>query len=166
MASGSLTEPDQRYDIALAVLERLAAESESEPRLDRALRVICDAVRAPLAKVLELEPAADVLRVRAGIGWREGVAGHAIVPAGRSSSAGYALAQERAVIFEDIQRTRRFTDATLLRSHNVTSGIAVRLVREGRAFGVLSIHELRARQFTSHDVQFLEIAATLVAKLM
>jgi GAF domain-containing protein len=167
MATRAPSGAEQRYTAALDDLRRLVAANDAGgKRLDRALRLVCDVFGMPLAKVLEWEPAADRLRVRAGIGWRDGVAGHVTIPAGLSSSAGYALAQERAVIFEDIQRTKRFTDAVFLRSHNVVSGIAVRMSRGGRVLGVLSVHQMHAREFTSREIAFLEAAAVLVAELM
>lgn len=152
---------------ALAELRLLReAHGIGAARLESALSIICRTLNAPLAKILQLNESGNLFVVRAGIGWREGVVGHATVPASDKSTAGYALRHRRAVIFDDIQRTRRFTDTTLLRSHDVTSSLAIRLTREERAVGVLSVHEHRSRRFTAGDVLFIEEAAHIVADLM
>ena len=158
---------DRRYADALGDLCELVppAESGSVP-LDSALAIIVRALGTPLAKILELDASRGLLVVRAGVGWREGVTGSVTVPVGFTSSAGYALAQDSVVIFEDIQRTRRFTDATLLRSHDVTSSLAVRIADERGVLGVLSVHERRPRRFSAGEVAFIEAAAALVAALM
>ncbi len=135
-------------------------------RLDRALALICDALGAPLGKILELDQSGSSFVVRAGIGWRDGVAGHATVSAAVTSTAGYALAQPQAVIFDDVQRTSRFTDAALLRSHDVIGSLAVRIKGRERPRGVLSMHDHGRRKFTAQDAAFLEAAALLVLELM
>ncbi len=158
---------DAGHAEALARLRALCATQDADStRLEQALRVVAGALGTPFAKILELEKSGELLVVSAGIGWRKGVAGYATVPAATSSSAGYVLRQQRAVIFDDIQRTRRFTDATLLRSHNVTSSLAVRIAGQDRVLGVLSVHEQAPRRFTSHEASFLEEAATILADLM
>ena len=98
-----------------------------------------------------------------GASEREAIVGGTTVPATNRSAAGYALGCRGSVIFDDVQRTRRFTDATLLRSHDITSSLAVQLVANGRVLGVLSVHAIRPRTFTGRDASFLEEAAPIVA---
>ena len=152
---------------ALAELESLCGLDDSRARrLEKALAIICTTVNAPLAKVLELDESGSDLIVRVGLGWQDGVVGRATVPATSASTAGYALRQRRAVIFNDIQGTSRFTDATLLRSHNVRSSVAVRIMADGGPVGVLSVHELSLRQFSDRDAAFIEQAADMIAQIL
>jgi len=152
---------------ALAELEALRnAPGADNVRLDTALAIVCRTLNAPLGKVLALRDSGDYLLVRSGIGWRDGVVGCMVVPATNASTAGYALRHPRAVIFNDVQGTARFTDATLLHSHDVRSSVAVRLVADGRPIGVLSVHELSLRRFSDRDATFIEQAASIVADLM
>jgi GAF domain-containing protein len=156
-----------RYAAALGELRELVSATESgDTRLDSALKIIGAALETPLAKVLELVASGNHLVVRAGVGWRDGVTGQVTVPVGPTSSAGYALTHDRAVIFDDIQGTRRLTDATLLRSHNVMSSLAVRIADGRGVLGVLSVHERRRRRFSSGEAAFIEAAAAIVAALM
>jgi GAF domain-containing protein len=152
------------HGAALAALRELRP---AERRcLGEALGIICRTLDTPIAKILELSGDGKQLLLRAGIGWNEGIVLGAVVPATNKSTAGYALGFRGSVIFDDVQRTRRFADSTLLRSHKVTSSLAVRLEARMRVIGVLSVHELRPRRFTSREAGFLEEAALTVAELL
>ena len=59
--------------------------------LGAAARLAAEGLGAPLAKVLQYRPGEDTLLVRAGVGWRPGVVGHARLGADLESPAGYAL---------------------------------------------------------------------------
>jgi GAF domain-containing protein len=156
--------PERR---ALAELDSLRDSTLSHAaRLETALVIICKALNVALAKILGLNDSGNELVVRSGVGWRDGVVGYATVPATTTSAGGYALGQRRAVVFNDIQGTARFTDATLLRSHNVRSSIAVRIAVEDRSIGVLSVHELSTREFSDRDAAFIEQAAPIIAQWM
>lgn len=141
-------------------------DRSSASRLQVALAIICKTLNAPLAKLLELSASGNDLVVRSGVGWEDGVVGRTIVPATTASIAGYALRHPQAVIFNDVQGTARFTDSILLRSHNVRSSIAVRIVAQGRPIGVLSVHELTLRRFSDGDAAFIERAAPIIADLL
>ena len=45
--------------------------------LDAAARIAADGLGTPMAKALQHMPGEDALLVRAGVGWRPGVVGHA-----------------------------------------------------------------------------------------
>jgi GAF domain-containing protein len=104
-----------------------------------ALAIICLGLEVPLGKVLELDRDGKLLLVRAGIGWRQGIAGYATVAANTTSIAGYTLRQAGVVVFDDVKETSRFTDAHLLRSHDVRGTLATRISRKGKPWGVLTI---------------------------
>ena len=127
--------------------------------LELALAIVCLGLEVPLGKVLELDHDGKNLLVRAGVGWRQGISGHATVPATTNSIAGYTLGQKGVVIFEDVKETSRFTDAQLLFSHDVRGTLAIRILCKGKPWGVLTIHEQIHRRFTSQEIQFLKDAA-------
>jgi len=134
--------------------------------LEASLAIICEGLRVPMGKVLELDSEGTLLVVRAGIGWRQGVAGHATVPSNTTSIAGYALAQPGVVIFDDVKETSRFTDAHLLRSHNVRSSLAIRISCNGKPWGVLTVHEHRRRRFSPKEIEFFKEAAAELGVLI
>ena len=158
---------DARQSKALDELGRLSTLPQTQRNyLELALAIICLGLKVPLGKVLELDREGKALLVRAGIGWREGVTGYATVLANTTSIAGYTLGQTGVVIFDDVKETSRFTDAHLLRSHDVRATLATRISRNGKPWGVLTLHENRRRQFTSKEIQFLEDAAVELGALI
>ena len=110
-------------------------------------------------KVLELLPSGEALRLRAGVGWKDGLVGRATVPADTQSQAGYTLASREPVIVEDLRRETRFTGPPLLHDHGVVSGLSVIIQGHDRPYGVLGAHTTRRRAFTNDDVRFLQAVA-------
>jgi hypothetical protein len=68
---------------------------ELDALLQEATRLVSDAMNIDLVKVLELLPDRNQMLLRAGIGWRSGVVGHALISAGEGSSAGHAIRTEQ-----------------------------------------------------------------------
>lgn len=134
--------------------------------LELALAAICLGLEVPLGKVLELDGEGKLLLVRAGIGWREGITGHATVLADTTSIAGYTLGQTGIVIFDDVKETSRFTEAHLLRSHDVRSSLATRISCNGKPWGVLTVHEHRRRRFSPKEIEFFKAAAAELGVLI
>jgi len=110
-------------------------------------------------KILELLPSGEALRLRAGVGWQEGLVGRATVPAGTESQAGYTLLSPEPVIVEDLRREGRFTGPPLLHDHGVVSGVSVIIQGPARPYGVLGAHTTSRRAFTKDDVHFLQAVA-------
>jgi len=154
-------------DAALAELATLRHEHWSGlTRLDASLVVVCRALEVPMAKILRLSGSHEFFHIAAGIGWRDGVVGRIQVPATNNSVAGYALRDRRAILVEDIQRTERFSDAGLLLSHGIRSTMAVRIGSDERVLGVLSVHALECRRFSSKDAAFIEAAARIISEMI
>jgi len=152
---------------ALAELRGLATAPDTErDYLELGLEIICLGLEVPLGKVLELNREGKSLFIRAGVGWREGIVGHVAVPASERSIAGYTLEQTGVVIFEDVMETSRFSGAHLLSSQDVRSTLAIRILCQGKPWGVLTIHERIHRRFTSQEIEFLQAAARDVGALI
>src|SRR5579872_7133162 len=113
-------------------------------------------------KVLEYQPEENRLLVRAGVGWHEGVVGHATIGAELSSPAGYALHTGKAVISNDLPTETRFTTPSLLVEHSVRRAMNVILLGEGSPYGVLEVDSESPGTFTEHDIDFLQAVANLV----
>jgi PAS domain S-box-containing protein len=112
-------------------------------------------------KILELHPDGEALTLRAGVGWRDGLVGQAIVEAGRSQ-AGYTLMSSRPVIVENLGAETRFTGPPLLLDHGVVSGVSVAIPGRRGPFGVLAAHTRSPRTFNKDDVNFLEAIAHML----
>src|SRR2546425_5705705 len=86
-----------------------------------------------------------------------------VVPAAPGAHAGYVLRSPGGVVVEDLAAETRFGSAPLLDAHGVVSGLSVIIHGKDRPFGILGAHTARRHAFTSHDVHFLQAAASVLA---
>ena len=126
-----------------------------------ACRLVAEGLGPSLCKILEYLPAEDALLVRAGVGWKEGVVGHAKLESGTGSPAGYALQTGQPVISNKLSEETRFRTPPLILEHGVERAINV-LITNGVPFGVLEADSRRPGAFSEDDVAFLQAAANLV----
>lgn len=115
-------------------------------------------------EILELLPEGSALRLRAGVGWRDGLVGHATVKGGSGSQAGYTLSTGAPVVVEDLNTEKRFSSPPLLVEHGVVSGISVVIPGRERPFGVLGAHTVKRSTFSSEDIHFLEAVAHILSE--
>jgi len=120
-------------------------------------------LEVPLASLLELRPESRTLLLRAGVGWREGAVGRAVVPADADSYAGYVLRSTGQVVVEDLATDARFGDAPLLAPRGVVSSLGVIVPGKERPFGILGAHTLVRREFAIPDAHFLQAVANVLA---
>src|SRR5512135_96143 len=153
-----------RQRAAIAELgQRALAGIDLDRLMDETAAGLAAGLDVEFCKVLELRADGQTLRLRAGVGWREGLVGRAMVGAEPGSQAGYTLRRNGPVIVEDLSTETRFHGPSLLQEHGVVSGMSVIIPGRGRPFGVLGIHTARRRTFTPEDVHFLQSAANVVA---
>ncbi|MBV8914415.1 MAG: GAF domain-containing protein, partial [Acetobacteraceae bacterium] len=117
-----------------------------------------------LATVLRHRPTAADLLVVAGVGWRPGVVGHASLPAGAASPAGYAVETGRPVLSNDLSGERRFEVPELLAEHGAQSALNVVIGPvNGATFGVLEVGSTHRNEFLGDDIAFLQALANVLA---
>ena len=149
---------------ALAELGLLAlGRGALQALLERATVVVADTLDVDLTQAFELDPDKSCLRLRAGVGLRDGLVGTATVKAGRGSTAGFTLARDEPVVVEDLRTERRFR-APFLLEHGAVSGLTVVIHgRDSRGetvpWGVLGAHTYSPRTFTAEDINFLHTVA-------
>ncbi|MBI3989573.1 MAG: GAF domain-containing protein [candidate division NC10 bacterium] len=131
--------------------------------MKEAVALIAQTIDVEYCKVLELLPDGTALRLRAGVGWKEGSVGEATVGAGTDSQAGWTLLSNKPVIVEDLRTETRFSGPPLLINHGVVSGMSVIIRGKERPFGVLGAHTTRRRTFTQDDIHFLQAIANVLA---
>ena len=127
--------------------------------LDGAARIAAEGLGAPLAKVLQYRPGEDTLLVRAGVGWRPGVVGHARLGADLESPAGYALKTGAPVISNHLADERRFRTPALMVEHGARRAVNVVVRGQREPFGVLEADSRDPGQFSGRDVLFMEALA-------
>ena len=131
--------------------------------MDATVEAVANALSVEFCKVLELRPGGDALLLRAGVGWADGLVGHATVDAGLDSQAGYTLISNDPVVVEDLRSETRFTGPPLLLDHGVVSGISVVISGGDTPFGVLGAHTVEKRIFTANEINFLQAVANVLA---
>jgi two-component sensor histidine kinase len=152
----------QRAELAAFGL-RASEGADLDQLLHDAAREAAASLEVSFVKVLEYLPAEKMLLVRAGVGWGEGVVGHARIGADLESPAGYALQTGQPVISNELDREERFRIPELLRVHGVRSAVNVIIRSKQRIFGVLEADSRQSRVFTQDDVKFLQCYATLLS---
>ena len=129
-----------RQQELLAELGVLALQGTSFiEMLNHTARMTAEGLSAEYCKVMEYLPADNRLLVRAGVGWSEGVVGHATVGADLASPAGYALRTGKPVISNHLENEQRFRTPDLLVEHGIRRAMNVILQGDGSPFGVLEV---------------------------
>jgi len=118
------------------------------------------------SKILELLPDGNKLLLRAGIGWKEGLVGSAIIDSKNLSQEGYTLLSQQPVIVEDLYNEKRFKGTPLLLGHGIISGMSVTIPGYKRPFGVLAVHTSTQRKFDMNDGSFLQSVAHMLATVI
>ena len=149
-----------------AVVGRLVAwiaDTTDEAHVfDATVRLVASVVGSSLVKILEYRSGSAELLVRAGVGWQAGIVGIATVPASSASQAGFTLRNGEMIVVDDVARTRRFTDAGILRAHGAVSGFSVPLQIDGATIGVLSVHDTKRRHYSTAELNLASEIATVV----
>lgn len=147
----------------ISELGQQALTSDDLPALlDQAAALLSQTLGVEFSEVFELQPHKNRFFLKAGVGWREGLVGKAMISAGLQSQAGYTLLSSRPIIVEDLRTETRFQGSRLLLDHEVVSGVSVIIQGQERPWGVLGIHSTRARTFTSDDIYFVQSVANIL----
>ncbi len=134
------------------------------PLMDEAVEALGRTLEVEYCKVLELLPDGEGLLLRAGVGWREGMVGHATAGAHLDTQAGYTLVMEEPVVSEDLNSDTRFSGPPLLQGHGVVSGMSTVIRGYAKPYGVLGVHTTRHRKFSTDEVNFLRAVANVLAE--
>lgn len=130
--------------------------------LQRATECCAQGMATDLCKLLEYRSRQNDFIVRAGVGWAEGVVGHAIVGADLASPAGYALKTDTAVISNHLNEESRFRTPLLMAEHGVRRAINVIVQGDGQPFGVLEVDSASPGRFEQDDLAFMQGFAGLL----
>jgi two-component system, sensor histidine kinase and response regulator len=129
---------------------------------DQAVHLVRRTLDVELTAIFEVQSRGDILRLIAGLGWKEGCVGSVDIPAGNQSEAG--INTNKSTLVGDT--TTREGAETLLSDHGVKSGVRVAIRGKSSPFGVLAAYCKQGRTFSQLEVKFLEsIAYTLGAAI-
>ena len=131
--------------------------------LSQAVMLVAQTLEVEYCHVLELQPGGKFLLLRAGVGWKDGYVGRAIIPAVPETESGFTLLAGEPVAFENLPGETRFRGSSLLTDHGVMSGVSVAIAGHGQAFGILGAHTARRRTFSEDEIHFLFSLATVLS---
>ena len=154
-----------RQQEAVAELGRRALTGTAPAALMQyAVETVIAILGADRSAVLEhADPASDQLVMGAQAGWPDIARGEVIGNTDPTLLAGYSLQSADPVVYDDITTETRFRFSPALLASDVTSGITVRIDGDPRPFGILSVHSLQPRRFTTDDAHFLRSVANVLA---
>jgi phosphoserine phosphatase RsbU/P len=157
------TSPEAVFD-KLRDIQSLAdaALSHLDPvsLLDELVKRVKDVLQADTATVLLLDPRGGHLVATAASGLEEEVRQGVRIPVGRGF-AGTVAARREPVIINRVDASNVIN--SILLDTGVRSLIGAPLLAAGEVIGVLHVGTLSEREFTSHDVDLLQLAADRAA---
>jgi two-component system cell cycle sensor histidine kinase/response regulator CckA len=157
----------ERRVLRLEAVARLGQDAISTHDLvelmHKAVQIVSRILNNEFCEVLQLLPSGDSLLLVSGVGWQAGHVGHATVPAGVESQAGYTLQNTEPVIVVDLSTETRFKVPRLLSDHGIVSGMSVIIPSGDRPFGVLGTYTRSQQVFTKDDVTFIQGIANVIA---
>jgi diguanylate cyclase (GGDEF)-like protein/PAS domain S-box-containing protein len=150
---------------AVATLGVAALEgTEVASLMDDAVTLVAETLEVEFCELLELTEDREALILSAGTGWRPGLVRSALMPMGSDFHAGFTWGSRGQVVVEDYAAEKRFRPTTLLREHDVVSGVSVTLGGKRRPFGVLGAHSAAKRSFRRDELDFLQAIANVLAE--
>lgn len=154
----------RQQEAVARLCERALTATDLQKLLDEVAETIARVLNVEMVKILELVPGDAEMLLRAGVGWKPSLIGKAHVTTAPESQSGFALATGEPAIVTGVNDAKRFTDSRLLAEHAVVSGVSARISGpDGRSYGVLGVHDTKARQFSESDISFLVSVANVVA---
>lgn len=148
----------------VAALGSLALLAGDLPKLlVEASQKLAEGLGVDLVEIMELDSDGKTLTLRAGVGWRKNLVGHARIGAGPASQAGLTLLANEPVVSVDLAAERRFVIPDLLYEHGAVSGMTVVIACQPKPFGVLGVFSKRRRDFTDDDINLLRTVANVLA---
>jgi two-component system, sensor histidine kinase PdtaS len=131
--------------------------------LQQAVEEVALAVNAEYVKILEYCPGSKELLIRAGVGWKEGVVGHATLAVHMRSPAGRSYLTNEPTRISDIQQSEEFDRTDIIADHGIISLVNVPIAWDSHIFGVLEIDSRTFTDFLDETIHFLQGFAHLLA---
>lgn len=157
---------NNKKQAVVARVGRLALTGgELKDLFEEAVSLVARTLGVECCEILELDPNADELILKAGIGWigeypvERGKDGSA-----QDSQAWFAIKANAPVVVDDLGTETRFSVSPLLLDQAIVSGLSVIIRGREQTFGVLGAHTKSARTFPPNDINFLQAVANVLAE--
>jgi len=130
--------------------------------MEEVIRVTAEIFSADYCGIMELIPGSKLI-LKAGAGWQETAVGTTTLEINDASHAGYTLQVREPVIVEDLADENRFTPSTLLKTHEIASGMSVIIPGEVAPLGVLAVYTRQLHTYNSDDLNILQSVANVLS---
>lgn len=146
----------------VAELGQRALQMEATANLlDEAVARMAETLDTDFCTVLELLPGGEQLLLRAGVGWKAGVVGHATIKA-QGTMAGYVIHNKQPVVVNDTATETHFMLTPEILGEDVVSAMGSVIPTPDGPYGILCVHSRRRRTFTQDEVNFLRAVANVL----
>jgi CheY-like chemotaxis protein/GAF domain-containing protein len=129
----------------------------------RAAELLARTLRTPFCQISDFESDGPALRLRAGVGWRQGSIGVARIGTESGSYFDSVRAAGGTLVSSDHATDERFRAPDLLANHSVTAGVSVLMGDPNRPVGLLGVYARNRRDFSIDEVGFLVEVADILA---
>lgn len=154
----------RRYQRVLLALGReLVADRGFMGFLQRTCEQIAHATEIERSKIGRYRPREGDLLIEAGVGWKEGVVGHATMSIDVASSAGRTVRTGQITEAPNILRDMEFRPSRLHTEHGIVGLLNVPVIVDGAVWGILEVDSDKPRSFTPDTIALLQGAAQLIA---
>lgn len=151
-----------RQQTAVAELgERALRDPDIEELMQAAVNVVADTLSVDLASLQEFDDSKGVLRVRTVLGYPATDLGYE-VPVTDDTVAGSTFRHNHPIVVADMGRDHRFVLIEPRREQRVVGLISVPIRGQESAVGVLDASIRTPREWSAHDVDFLQAVANVV----
>ncbi|HYG35552.1 MAG TPA: HAMP domain-containing protein, partial [Clostridia bacterium] len=124
----------------VSALGQFALVSTDFPSLlNQTVMLVAQTLELEYCCLCEVHPN-GILFLKAGVGWKQGVAGQMQFPVDSRTQHGFTLSAGEPVVVEDFASETRFGPSPFLRDHGVISGVTVAISGQDQPFGVLGAH--------------------------
>ncbi len=130
--------------------------------MDETVALVAQSLDVEFCHILEILPSGNVMLLRAGVGWYEGLVKRALLSC-NDCQASYTLVTKEPVIIEDLRQETRFNSPTLLEEHGIISGVSVPIFGVEGTYGVLGVYTQQKHIFHQDDIYFLQAIANLLS---
>ena len=152
------TPPDVLAPFALTALR----DPTLQTTLDNGVRLATAELHADLSAFFEYLPTHGFVAMRSGVGWRVDAADLTAIPLQDVCTPGTRPGSNTPIILPDMRSGGPSAGFSLLREHNVVSGLTVGVERDGLEFGLLGVYTLARREFPPSDISRLQTLAAVL----
>ena len=155
------------YQRAITAVSRIAASVVEPDRLMHQVSAqLARVTHIRYVKVMRYRPATGDLLIVAGVGWKDGVVGHATLATDNRSPGGRCIQTAAPVAIGDLPNDPEYRYSDLLRHHGIISALNVPIITDGRTWGVLEIDSETKRTFDEIDAGALTIFASIIGLVL